>query len=79
MRLLLNENQRSALYKVDPNSRPNGGFQSLLVSLQEKCNPTTNVIDIDSKAKERIRRYANNYRNGGWQNTLKTIFPSILE
>ncbi|UOG31798.1 hypothetical protein [Leptospira noguchii] len=77
MKLKLDNSQKSALYKVDPNSRRNGGFQSLLVSLQEKCNPHGNSIELNIHEIERIKRYSQKYRNGGWQNTLKTIFPSI--
>ncbi|EKR93560.1 hypothetical protein LEP1GSC163_0121 [Leptospira santarosai str. CBC379] len=45
--------------------------------MQEKCNPLGNSIDLNVHEIERIKRYAEKYRNGGWQNTLKTIFPTI--
>lgn len=79
MRLKLDNNQKKALYQVDPNSRRNGGFQSLLVSLQEKYNPHASIIDLNAQEIERIKRYSKKYRNGGWQNTLKAIFPSIAD
>ncbi|TGK12935.1 hypothetical protein EHO98_19305 [Leptospira stimsonii] len=66
------------MYKVDPKSRRNGGFQSLLVSLQEKYKPHASSIDLNAQEIERIRRYAKKYRNGGWQDQLQTIFPSIV-
>lgn len=66
------------LFRQDASTKEDGGFQSLLVSLQEKINRTTGVIDLSESDLERIPRYAFDYGNGGWENRLVGIFGRVL-
>lgn len=72
--ITLSPMQLSTLYRQDPNTRTQGGFQSLLVKLQEQVDRVTNRLFITGDDFERIRRYAFRYKSGGWQTRLKSIF-----
>ena len=62
----------------DPASRGEGGFQSLLVTLQDNTDPRTKILVLPLHLIERINRYAFDYVQGGWENTLKRIFSRSL-
>jgi len=66
----------AALREQDPQSRSGGGFQALLVSLQGRI--ANNHLKLALSDRERIARYAHDYKSGGWQNRLKTIFGRTL-
>ena len=68
----------STLFSQDPSTESKGGFQSLLVKLQRKTDLLTSCIVLKLKDIERIIRYATKYGNGGWENKLKAIFPTII-
>jgi cellulose biosynthesis protein BcsQ len=72
----LEQQEIYALEEQDPQSRAGGGFQALLVSLQEKLKD--GVLNLSLSDRERIARYAHDYRSGGWQGRLKTIFGRTL-
>jgi cellulose biosynthesis protein BcsQ len=72
----LEPDELSALKEQDPQSRAGGGFQALLVSLQEKV--TNGILKLSLSDRERIARYAHDYKSGGWQGRLKTIFGRTL-
>ncbi|MDE3021823.1 MAG: aspartyl-tRNA synthetase [Pseudomonadota bacterium] len=77
-KLILNRNEMEALFKQAPQTKGDGGWQSLLVKLQRKCNAVTGEIELDLTLLERIRRYAFDYKEGGWENYLKQIFSRTL-
>lgn len=77
MQIKLNASQKSELYKQDPHSRDDGGFQSLLVSLQDRVD-AAGQLDLTDSDLERIPRYAFDYGNGGWENRLVAIFGPHL-
>ena len=66
--------QLSSLFRQKPNTRTQGGFQSLLVKLQEQVDRVAQRLFISANDFERIRRYALRYKTGGWQTRLKSIF-----
>jgi site-specific DNA-methyltransferase (adenine-specific) len=76
--IVLSEKEAEELLKQDPARAGDGGYQSFLVKLQNKLNKTTRRLHLDKDDLERIPRYAFDYGNGGWENTLKAIFQSHL-
>ena len=55
-----------------------GGFQAFLVNLQKKVQEDSNRIVLTIHDRERIARYAFDYRGGGWQARLQKIFGRTL-
>lgn len=66
------------LGRQDPQTKGHGGFQSLLVGLQNRLNGATGELHLSDEDLERIQRYAFVYGNGGWQNRLLQIFGREL-
>ena len=62
----------------DPSTQSDGGFQNLMISLQDSLDRKTGDIVLSADHLERIPRYAFDYRNGGWQNRLVNIFGRSL-
>ena len=69
--------ERAELSKQHPSTSSDGGFQSLLVSLQSRVQANGDLI-LGLDDLERIPRYAFDYGNGGWENTLMSIFSRTL-
>ena len=76
--IILNHIEMSELLIQNPDTKKDGGFQSLLVSLQERLNKTTGAITLEDTDLERIAKYAFDYKNGGWEDRLKSIFQRTL-
>jgi hypothetical protein len=49
-----------------------------MVTLQERCDRATSEISLTARLRERIRRYAFSYGNGGWEIRLVSIFGRHL-
>ena len=64
--------------KQDPATERDGGFQSLMVSLQKRINRSTGKLTLTTDDLERIPRYAFDYRNGGWEDRLRIAFGRTL-
>ncbi|MDE0344247.1 MAG: hypothetical protein OXH76_00690 [Boseongicola sp.] len=62
----------------DPHSKRDGGFQSLMVDLQNRLDRDAHELSLSDGDLERIPRYAFDYKNGGWQNRLVQIFGREL-
>lgn len=73
-RLILNATEKRLLFRQDPNTKEDGGFQKLLVKLQSQYDSDSGTLKVYSKDLERIGRYAFKYGNGGWENRLVRIF-----
>jgi hypothetical protein len=73
----LNAAELAELSKQDPSTSTDGGFQALLVSLQNRVQPNGDLTLTPSDL-ECIPRYAFDYGNGGWEDTLATIFSRNL-
>ena len=74
----LTENEMEILFPQDPATKEDGGWQRLLVTLQELIDPATRILTILPITLERIQRYAFDYQNGGWEDRLKSIFSRTL-
>jgi hypothetical protein len=78
MKVTLWQNEVDALFLQDPNTAPDGGFQALLVRLQRNFDRGTSEIDLSDDDLQRIPKYAFDYKNGGWNSRLVTIFGRTL-
>lgn len=76
--IILNAEEVRILFEQDPFTKDDGGWQRLLVTLQELTDQPTGEITIPPRILERIRRYAFSYGNGGWENRLTSIFGRTL-
>lgn len=78
MYLFLNQAELSHLRAQDPSSRSKGGFQGLLVALQDQTDFNSGRIFLTPKQTEKIQRYAFKYGHGGWEKLLASIFSRTL-
>ena len=78
MDVTLSADEIAELDKQDPATRGDGGFQSLMVSLQERVNRSTGELHLTADDLRRIPMYAFDYRNGGWEDRLKRAFGRTL-
>jgi len=75
---ILNQDEIILLYRQDPRTENDGGWQKLLIKLQQKFNRDNSEITLDDDVLEKIPRYAFDYKNGGWEDRLKGIFSRHL-
>jgi hypothetical protein len=78
MKVFLDKRESEILFRQPPETAHDGGFQKLLVSLQNKTDSSTGELDLTSQDLERIARYAFDYGNGGWESRLTGIFSRHL-
>ena len=78
MQVTLTESEMAVLFRQDPRTRRDGGFQSFLVRLQRKTDRATGALVLTASDLERIPRYAFDYGNGGWEGRLKKVFGRVL-
>lgn len=78
MQITLNEAEQEILYRQDPSTVNDGGYQRLLITLQTLLNESTGEIELPAIILERIPKYAFDYGNGGWEERLKGIFSRTL-
>ena len=76
--ITLNAAEMEILFRQDPATKDDGGWQRLLVTLQELTDPDTGGVEIPPRILERIQRYAFDYGNGGWENRLTSVFGRTL-
>ena len=75
---ILNAGEMDILFRQDPATKDDGGWQRLLVTLQELTDQPSGEITLPPRILERIQRYAFDYGNGGWENRLTSIFGRTL-
>ena len=78
MKLTLSNVEVTELLRQEQNTASDGGFQRLLVKLQEQLNLETKELQLDDNDLRRIPKYAYDYGQGGWQNRLELIFSRTL-
>lgn len=76
--ITLSANEKAELDKQDSSKKKDGGWQSLIVSLQDRVGPSNNSLTLTDDDLERIPRYAFDYGNGGWENQLTSVFGNHL-
>lgn len=76
--VILNAGETEILFRQDPATKDDGGWQRLLITLQELTDQSSGEITIPSRTLEKIPRYAFDYGNGGWENRLNSIFGRTL-
>ena len=74
----LNEAEMALLFKQDPSTKNDGGWQRLIVSLQEVTDRKTGELAIPAKLLSRIGSYAFDHGEGGYENRLREIFGRTL-
>ncbi len=78
MNVTLNSDEIAEIDKQDPSTAKDGGFQSLMVSLQKRINRSTGQLHLTPDDLRRVPMYAFDYRNGGWEDRLKRAFGNSL-
>jgi len=78
MDYVLNRGEMTILFRQNPNSENDGGWQRLLVTLQKRVKRESGAIKLTPNLLERIQRYAFDYGNGGWETRLTGIFARSL-
>lgn len=76
--MLLNPAEIVALFRQDPSTEPDGGWQSLLVGLQSACDRKSGAISLTMSQRLRIRMYAFKYGKGGGESRLVAAFGRHL-
>jgi hypothetical protein len=74
----LTQSEIHELDKQDPATAGDGGFQSLMVSLQERVIRTSGDLHLTADDLRRIPMYAFDYNRGGWEDRLKRAFGRVL-
>jgi hypothetical protein len=78
MDLILTAEEIAELDKQHPSTASDGGYQGLLVSLQQRVDRTTGALALAADDLRRIPLYAFDYGNGGWENRLVAAFGRSL-
>ena len=76
---VLTPEESATLFQQDPSSASDGGFQNFIVRLQKQYRKGPQEIRLDDDDIERIREYAANSKQGGWQTRVLAIFGRVLE
>jgi hypothetical protein len=76
--VVLTKAEIEALFIQEPSTKGDGGFQSLLVGLQEKIDKESGKLSLGDSELRRIPQYAFDYHQGGWEDRLKKIFGRVL-
>ena len=76
--ITLNASEMRVLFRQDPRTESDGGYQGLLVGLQGKINQPSGELTLSDQELEQIPRYAFAYGKGGWEDRLTDIFSRHL-
>jgi hypothetical protein len=78
MEVVLTGPEMSEIFKQDPRTAKDGGFQGLLVGFQRRLDRATGRLPLTARDARRIRSYAFKYGNGSWENRLRRAFGRVL-
>jgi hypothetical protein len=76
--VVLNQQEIAVLDEQDPSTRGDGGFQRLMVDLQNRLRRSTSELKLTDDDLQRIPQYAFDYKQGGWEDRLVRIFGRTL-
>lgn len=76
--VILTASEIAELDKQDPATAADGGYQSLLVSLQGWIDRATGRLTLTADDLMRIPMYAFDCGNGGWEDRLVAAFGGVL-
>ena len=76
--MILSSAEIAEIDKQSPAAAGDGGFQSLMVSLQKRINRATSELRLTADDLRRIQTYAFDYKNGGWEGRLIRAFSRTL-
>jgi hypothetical protein len=74
----LNDHELEVLHRQAPETESDGGWQGLLVTLQNLVEEGTTRIFLTKPIRARIRKYAFSYGKGGWEKRLVDAFGRHL-
>jgi len=74
----LTREEMDELFRQDPVTAKDGGFQKFIVTLQQQARRGLLEIKLDDDDIERIRKYASDSKRGGWQKRILAIFGRVL-
>jgi predicted amidohydrolase YtcJ len=75
---VLNQEEADELFRQHPATARDGGFQAFVVRLQGQYRKGTQEIGLDPDDMDKIREYAANSKQGGWQTRMLKIFGRVL-
>jgi len=75
---VLTEDEMDELFRQDPKTAADGGFQDFIVGLQKQARRGSLEIRLEEDDIVRIREYAANSKRGGWQSRTLKIFGRVL-
>ena len=75
---VLTTEELDELFRKDPATAGDGGFQKFIVDLQQKVRRPLSEIRLEDDDIDRIRQYASDSTRGGWQTRVLTIFGRVL-
>jgi hypothetical protein len=78
MDVILTAAEIAELDKQDAATAADGGYQSLLVSLQQRVDRASGKLTLMADDLRRIPMYAFDYGNGGWEDRLVAAFGRTL-
>ena len=76
---VLTQDEMDELFRQDPRTASDGGFQNFIVRLQRQARRGTLEIRLDEDDLDRIRKYAADASHGGWQTRTLKIFGRLLD
>ncbi len=76
--LQLNPAEYEIVSRQDAATKDDGGYQRLMVTLQEITDETTLVMVLPRHLIPRLQRYAFTYGQGGWEDRITGIFSRHL-
>lgn len=76
---VLTKDEMDELFRQDPTTANDGGFQNFIVGLQKQARRGSLEIKLDEDDIDRIRKYAADSKHGGFQQRILKIFGRLLQ
>jgi hypothetical protein len=76
--VILQAGEIAELDRQDPSTEFDGGYPRLMIGMQRRIDRKTGELVLSDNDLEKIQRYAFDHENGGWENTLMSVFGRTL-